>query len=54
MPFFVAGLLHVALFAYAAPKLTTAKIEGAREALANDPTSRFYQLLRTGLEEVLV
>ena len=30
MPFFVAGLLHVVLFAYAAPKLTTAKIDGAR------------------------
>ena len=26
---------------------------GAREALAGDPTSRFYQLLQTGLEEVL-
>jgi len=27
---------------------------GARQALANDPTSRFYGLLQTGLEEVLV
>jgi ABC-type multidrug transport system fused ATPase/permease subunit len=27
---------------------------GAREALAGDPTSRFYRLLQTGLEEVLV
>jgi ABC-type multidrug transport system fused ATPase/permease subunit len=27
---------------------------GAREALASDPTSRFYQLLQAGLEEVLV
>lgn len=27
---------------------------GAREALAQDPGSRFYQLLQTGLEEVLV
>jgi ATP-binding cassette subfamily B protein len=26
---------------------------GARERLANDPTSRFYGLLQTGLEEVL-
>jgi ATP-binding cassette subfamily B protein/ATP-binding cassette subfamily C protein len=26
---------------------------GAREALAGDPTSRFYRLLQTGLEEVL-
>ena len=26
---------------------------GAYQALANDPASRFYQLLRTGLEEVL-
>ena len=26
---------------------------GAREALANDPGSRFYRLLQTGLEEVL-
>ncbi len=25
---------------------------GAREALATDPTSRLYQLLQTGLEEV--
>jgi len=30
MPFYVAGALHVALFAFAAPKLTTAKIEAAR------------------------
>ena len=27
---------------------------GEREVLANDPSSRFYQLLQTGLEEVLV
>jgi ATP-binding cassette subfamily B protein len=27
---------------------------GRREQLANDPNSRFYQLLQTGLEEVLV
>ena len=27
---------------------------GPREALATDPNSRFYQLLQTGLEEVLV
>ena len=27
---------------------------GDRETLANDPNSRFYQLLQTGLEEVLV
>ena len=33
MPFFVAGALHLALFAYAAPKLTTAKIDGARAAV---------------------
>jgi ABC-type multidrug transport system fused ATPase/permease subunit len=26
---------------------------GARDALAHDPTSRFFQLLQTGLEEVL-
>lgn len=32
MPFFVAGLLHVALLAFAAPRLTTARIEAAREA----------------------
>jgi hypothetical protein len=30
MPWFVAGLLHIVLFAYAAPKLTTKKIEDAR------------------------
>jgi ABC-type multidrug transport system fused ATPase/permease subunit len=27
---------------------------GDRERLANDPTSRFYGLLRKGIEEVLV
>ncbi len=27
---------------------------GPRAALAGDPTSRFYSLLQTGLEEVLV
>ena len=27
---------------------------GSRAGLANDPTSRFYSLLRTGLEEMLV
>jgi ATP-binding cassette subfamily B protein len=27
---------------------------GSREALANDPESRFYNLLKTGIEEVLV
>jgi ATP-binding cassette subfamily B protein len=27
---------------------------GPREMLANDPGSRFYNLLQTGLEEVLV
>jgi len=27
---------------------------GERERLASDPTSRFYGLLQTGLEEVLV
>ncbi|MEM1335305.1 MAG: MFS transporter, partial [Actinomycetota bacterium] len=32
MPFFVAGALHLALFVFAAPKLTTAKIEAARAA----------------------
>ena len=36
MPFFVAGALHLALFAYAAPKLTTAKIEAARDAGSAD------------------
>ena len=30
MPFFVAGLLNVTLFFFAAPKLTTEKIEAAR------------------------
>ena len=30
MPWFVAGTLHLALFAFAAPKLTTKKIEAAR------------------------
>ena len=30
MPWFVAGLLHIALFAFAAPKLTSKKIEAAR------------------------
>jgi MFS family permease len=30
MPFFVAGALHLVLFVFAAPKLTTAKIEAAR------------------------
>ena len=29
-PWIAAAALHVALFAYAAPKLTTARIEGAR------------------------
>ena len=28
--------------------------QGARVELARDPTSRFYSLLQTGLEEVLV
>ncbi|MFK8024622.1 MAG: MFS transporter [Ilumatobacter sp.] len=32
LPWFVAGALHVALFAFAAPKLTTAKMDAAREA----------------------
>jgi MFS family permease len=32
MPWFVAGLLHLVLFVFAAPKLTTAKIEAARVA----------------------
>jgi len=27
---------------------------GSREVLANDPNSRFYSLLKTGIEEVLV
>ncbi|MGI9644909.1 MAG: MFS transporter [Ilumatobacteraceae bacterium] len=36
MPFFVAGVLHVVLFAYAAPKLTTAKIERARAEATTD------------------
>ncbi len=30
MPWFIAGALHLVLFAYAAPKLTTAKIEATR------------------------
>ncbi|MEO1056800.1 MAG: MFS transporter, partial [Actinomycetota bacterium] len=32
MPWFVAGALSVALFAWAGPRLTTAKIESARAA----------------------
>jgi len=32
MPWFVAGVLHLVLFVFAAPKLTTAKIEAARAA----------------------
>jgi hypothetical protein len=27
---------------------------GSREALANDPNSRFHTLLKSGIEEVLV
>ena len=36
MPWFVAGALHFVLFAFAAPKLTTAKIEAARAAATTD------------------
>ena len=32
MPWFVAGILHFVVFVFAAPKLTTAKIEAARDA----------------------
>ena len=32
LPWFIAGVLHIVLFAFAAPKLTTAKIESARVA----------------------
>ncbi len=32
LPWFVAGALHIVLFVFAAPKLTTAKIEAARAA----------------------
>jgi hypothetical protein len=32
MPWFVAGALHLVLFVYAAPRLTTAKIDAARAA----------------------
>jgi MFS family permease len=32
LPWFIAGGLHVVLFVFAAPKLTTAKIEAARAA----------------------
>ena len=35
LPWFVAGGMYFVLFAFAAPKLTTAKIEAAREAGAN-------------------
>jgi len=38
-PFFVAGVLHVVLFLFAAPKLTTAKIEAARVAADPEPAS---------------
>jgi MFS family permease len=36
MPFFIAGGLHFVVWAVAAPKLTTAKIEAARAAAASD------------------
>ena len=36
MPFFVAGALHFVLFLYAAPKLTTAKIEAARAEFVDE------------------
>jgi MFS family permease len=40
MPWLVAGALHFVVFAYAAPRLTTAKIEAARDAgRAPDPSS---------------
>lgn len=35
MPWFIAGALHLVLFADAAPKLTTAKIEAARAGSIN-------------------
>ncbi len=37
MPFFVAGALQIVLFFFAAPRLTTAKIEGARAAATTSP-----------------
>ncbi len=36
MPFFIAGALNVALFFFAAPRLTSAKIDGARAAASAD------------------
>ncbi|NND75604.1 MAG: MFS transporter, partial [Ilumatobacter sp.] len=38
MTFFVAGALHLPLFLYAAPKLTTAKIDAARAEVLDDET----------------
>lgn len=38
LPWFVAGVGHVVLFAFAAPKLTTAKIEAARAEVADSRT----------------
>ena len=32
MPFFIAGALNVLLFFFAAPRLTSARIDGARSA----------------------
>ena len=37
MPWFVAGILHLVLFVYAAPKLTTTKIEAARSEVTHAP-----------------
>jgi hypothetical protein len=35
MPWFVAGLLHLVLFVFAAPRLTTEKISAARATAGN-------------------
>jgi len=40
LPWFIAGALHIVLFAFAAPKLTTAKIESARTAAIPAPTDQ--------------
>lgn len=49
LPWFVAGGMYLALFAFAAPKLTTAKIQAARAAAA-DPAAESEQVVQSTVD----
>jgi len=44
MPFFIAGALNIALFFFAAPRLTSAKIDAARADASTGPAESLNNL----------